>query len=268
MPARCLHSPRRAAPTARDQFLRDRTSTPAVDCGICLQVCRYGGQILAEERPDLPATLSDGHGPKACPIREMPVTRVLMVLDLAVLPADGRGSACQLLTPIRCRRREGATVPELFTWGAVVAGRRELALRLDGPLRRPISRVWIRHCSSTTPAAPGRSRDTCSRLRASENRQKRAALGPFAWCTRPELVVLGVSGLRSQAMAMYKPGQFWWLSGLFSFAEPFSGSAVARPARHHLRPRSPPLSPPAHDQPCGSSPGGWWAGACCAGCFL
>ncbi|APD48915.1 cytochrome b/b6 domain-containing protein [Synechococcus sp. CS-602] len=158
---------------------------------------------------------------KLAPIRGMPGwTRVLHVLDLAVLLLmAGSGLQIYNANPV-FGGREGATVPELFTLGGWLAGGRDWHFGLMGLYAANLA-VWIVLLFDQRRRRLADAGDL-ERLRASENRQKRR-LSAHRLVYSLMLVVLGFSLITG--LAMYKPAQFWWLSGLFSFAEPLGISS-------------------------------------------
>lgn len=151
----------------------------------------------------------------------MPIwTRALHALDLGVLLLmTGSGLQIYNANPV-FGGRDGATVPEIFLLGGWLAGGRDWHFGVMGLYAANLA-VWIGLLFQQRRRRLADAGDL-ERLRASENRQKRR-LSAHRLVYSLMLIVLGFSLITG--LAMYKPAQLWWLSGLFSFAEPFGVSS-------------------------------------------
>ena len=116
--------------------------------------------------------------------------------------------------------RDGTTIPELFTLGGWLAGGRDwhfgfmglYALNLGG---------WIALLLAQRRRRLAQAGDL-NTLKGSCNAGKRQ-LASHRLVYSLMLILLGFSLITG--LAMYKPAQFWWLSGLFSFGEAFGVTA-------------------------------------------
>ncbi len=116
--------------------------------------------------------------------------------------------------------RDGATVPRLFTLGGWLAGGRDWHFGVMALYALNLG-LWIvlllrkRRRRLADPA----DLDT---VRASQNGAKRRRAAHRLVYTLM-LVVLALSLLTG--LALYKPAQFWWLSGLFAFGRPIGATS-------------------------------------------
>ncbi len=116
--------------------------------------------------------------------------------------------------------RGGATVPELFTLGGWLAGGRDWHFGCMGLYALNLG-VWIPLLIQQRHRRLADTGDVGT-LRASQNPAKRRLSAHRLVYTL--MLILLAFGLIT-GLAMYKPAQFWWLSGLFSFGEAFGVSS-------------------------------------------
>lgn len=155
------------------------------------------------------------------PIRHGPLwTRAFHSLNLLVLLVmAASGLQIYNANPV-FGGRGGATVPDLFTLGGWLAGGRDWHFGFMGLYALNLG-VWIalliqkRHQRLADPGDLGT-------LRASQNSGKRRLSAHRLVYTL--MLILLAFGLIT-GLAMVKPAQFWWLSGLFSFGEAFGASS-------------------------------------------
>ncbi len=149
------------------------------------------------------------------PIRPHPLwTRAFHGFNLLVLLVmAGSGLQIYNANPV-FGGRGGATVPELLTLGGWLAGGRDWHFGFMGAYAVNLG-VWIGllFWQRRRRLAVGGDLGT---LRASSNTARRR-LAAHRLIYSLMLVVLGFSLL--SGLALYKPAQFWWLAGLFSFGE-------------------------------------------------
>lgn len=151
----------------------------------------------------------------AAPIRHAPFwTRAFHSFNLLVLLVMA-ASGLQIYNahPV-FGGREGTNVPDLLTLGGWLAGGRDWHFGFMGLFAVNLG-VWI---GLLIRQRHQRLAALCdlSTLRASGSAPKRR-LASHRLVYTLMLVVLGFSLITG--LAMYKPAQFWWLVGLFSFAE-------------------------------------------------
>lgn len=116
--------------------------------------------------------------------------------------------------------RGGATVPELFTLGGWLAGGRDWHFGFMGLYALNLG-VWIGLLIGQRRQKLADIGDVGT-LRASQNTTKRRLSAHRLVYTL--MLILLAFGLIT-GLAMYKPAQFWWLSGLFSFGEAFGATS-------------------------------------------
>ncbi len=116
--------------------------------------------------------------------------------------------------------RDGATVPELFTLGGWLAGGRDWHFGFMGLYALNLG-LWIALLIQRRRARLVQSSDLAT-LTASSNLGKRR-LAAHRLIYTLMLVLLAFALITG--LAMYKPAQFWWLSGLFSFGELFGATS-------------------------------------------
>ena len=116
--------------------------------------------------------------------------------------------------------REGATIPDLLTLGGWLAGGRDWHFGFMGLYALNLG-VWIALLLVQRRRRLAQAGDL-STLKGSGNAGKRQ-LASHRLVYSLMLILLGFSLITG--LAMYKPAQFWWLSGLFSFGEAFGVTA-------------------------------------------
>ncbi|CAK6687771.1 cytochrome b/b6 domain-containing protein [Synechococcus sp. CCY9201] len=116
--------------------------------------------------------------------------------------------------------REGATIPDLLTLGGWLAGGRDWHFGFMGLYALNLG-VWIALLLVQRRRRLAQAGDL-STLKGSGNAGKRQ-LASHRLVYSLMLILLGFSLITG--LAMYKPAQFWWLSGLFSFGESFGVTA-------------------------------------------
>jgi thiosulfate reductase cytochrome b subunit len=156
----------------------------------------------------------------AAGIRHGPLwTRIFHSLNLLVLLVmTGSGLQIYNANPV-FGGRGGATVPELFTLGGWLAGGRDWHFGFMGLYAFNLG-VWIALLLGKRHARLAETGDLGT-LRASLNPARRR-LSAHRLVYTLMLIVLAFSLITG--LAMYKPAQFWWLSGLFSFGEAFGST--------------------------------------------
>jgi thiosulfate reductase cytochrome b subunit len=155
------------------------------------------------------------------PVRHGPLwTRAFHALNLVVLPVMiGSGLQIYNANPV-FGGRGGATVPEPFTLGGWLAGGRDWHFGFMGLYAFNVG-VWIAMLMRWRPARLAGTGDL-STLRSSLNPARRR-LSVHRLIYTLMLIVLAFGLITG--LAMYKPAQFWWLSGLFSFGEAFGSTS-------------------------------------------
>ncbi|MCT0223730.1 cytochrome b/b6 domain-containing protein [Synechococcus sp. CS-1328] len=116
--------------------------------------------------------------------------------------------------------RDGVTMPELFTLGGWLAGGRDWHFGFMGLYALNLG-VWIGLLLVQRRRRLAQAGDL-STLKGSGNAGKRQ-LASHRLVYSLMLILLGFSLITG--LAMYKPAQFWWLSGLFAFGEAFGVTA-------------------------------------------
>jgi thiosulfate reductase cytochrome b subunit len=116
--------------------------------------------------------------------------------------------------------RGGATVPELFTLGGWLAGGRDWHFGFMGLCALNLG-LWIALLIQRRRDRLAQSSDLAT-LNASSNLARRR-LAAHRLIYTLMLVLLAFALMTG--LAMYKPAQFWWLSGLFSFGELFGATS-------------------------------------------
>jgi thiosulfate reductase cytochrome b subunit len=116
--------------------------------------------------------------------------------------------------------RGGATVPELFTLGGWLAGGRDWHFGFMGLCALNLG-LWIALLIQRRRDRLAQSSDLAT-LNASTNLARRR-LAAHRLIYTLMLVLLAFALMTG--LAMYKPAQFWWLSGLFSFGELFGATS-------------------------------------------
>ncbi len=116
--------------------------------------------------------------------------------------------------------RGGATVPELFTLGGWLAGGRDWHFGFMGLYAVNLG-CWLALLFLQRRRRLA-DRGDFSTLHASMNRARRRLSAHRLVYTL--MLILLAFGLIT-GLAMYKPAQFWWLSGLFSFGEAFGATS-------------------------------------------
>ncbi|MCP9884107.1 cytochrome b/b6 domain-containing protein [Synechococcus sp. ATX 2A4] len=114
----------------------------------------------------------------------------------------------------------GPTVPELFTLGGWLAGGRDWHFGFMGLYASNLG-LWIALLIQRRRDRLAHSGDLAT-LNASSNLAKRRVASHRVVYTL--MLILLAFGLIT-GLAMYKPAQFWWLSGLFSFGELFGATS-------------------------------------------
>jgi thiosulfate reductase cytochrome b subunit len=155
------------------------------------------------------------------PIRHSPLwTRAFHSLNLLVLLVmAASGLQIYNANPV-FGGRGGATVPELLTLGGWLAGGRDWHFGFMGLYALNLG-VWIALLIGQRRRKLADTGDLGT-LKASQNKAKRRLSAHRLVYTL--MLILLAFGLIT-GMAMYKPAQFWWLSGLFSFGEAFGASS-------------------------------------------
>jgi thiosulfate reductase cytochrome b subunit len=158
---------------------------------------------------------------RAAPIRHSPLwTRAFHSLNLLVLLVmAASGLQIYNANPV-FGGRGGATVPELLTLGGWLAGGRDWHFGFMGLYALNLG-VWIALLIRQRRRKLADTGDVGT-LRASQNNAKRRLSAHRLVYTL--MLTLLAFGLIT-GMAMYKPAQFWWLSGLFSFGEAFGATS-------------------------------------------
>jgi thiosulfate reductase cytochrome b subunit len=155
------------------------------------------------------------------PIRHSPLwTRAFHSLNLLVLLVmAASGMQIYNANPV-FGGRGGATVPELLTLGGWLAGGRDWHFGFMGLYAINLG-VWIALLIGQLRRKLADIGDVGT-LRASQNTTKRRLSAHRLVYTL--MLILLAFGLIT-GMAMYKPAQFWWLSGMFSFGEAFGATS-------------------------------------------
>ncbi|MEB3263504.1 MAG: cytochrome b/b6 domain-containing protein [Synechococcus sp.] len=147
-------------------------------------------------------------------------TRAFHALNLLVLLLMGAsGLEIYNANPV-FGGREGAVVPPLFTLGGWLAGSRDWHFGFMGLYAANLG-LWIALLLRRRHRRLAQTGDLAT-LRVSGNPARRRLSGHRITYTLM-LIVLAFSLITG--LAMYKPAQFWWLSGLFSFGEMFGVTA-------------------------------------------
>jgi len=164
--------------------------------------------------------MSEASARPAAAIRHGPLwTRTFHALNLLVLLVmTGSGLQIYNANPV-FGGRGGATVPALFTLGGWLAGGRDWHFGFMGLYAFNLG-VWIALLLRKRHARLAETGDLGT-LRASLNPARRR-LSAHRLVYTLMLIVLAFSLITG--LAMYKPAQFWWLSGLFSFGEDFGST--------------------------------------------
>ncbi len=116
--------------------------------------------------------------------------------------------------------RDGVTVPELFTLGGWLAGGRDWHFGFMGLYALNLG-LWLALLIQWRHARLAQSSDLAT-LTASSNLAKRRLAAHRLIYT---LMLILLAFALITGLAMYKPAQFWWLSGLFSFGELFGATS-------------------------------------------
>lgn len=116
--------------------------------------------------------------------------------------------------------RDGATVPELFTLGGWLAGGRDWHFGFMGLYALNLG-LWMALLVQWRHARLAQSSDLAT-LNGSSNLAKRRLAAHRLIYT---LMLILLAFALITGLAMYKPAQFWWLSGLFSFGELFGATS-------------------------------------------
>jgi thiosulfate reductase cytochrome b subunit len=154
---------------------------------------------------------------RPAPIRPSPLwTRAFHSLNLVVLLVmAASGLQIYNANPV-FGGRGGATVPELFTLGGWLAGGRDWHFGFMGLYAVNLG-IWIALLIQRRRRRLAHTGDLDT-WRASQNSAKRRLSAHRLVYTL--MLILLAFGLIT-GLAMVKPAQFWWLSGLFSFGEVF-----------------------------------------------
>ncbi|WP_424185120.1 cytochrome b/b6 domain-containing protein [Synechococcus sp. WH 5701] len=165
--------------------------------------------------------MSQAMAPPPAPIRHSPWwTRAFHAFNLLVLLVmAGSGLQIYNANPV-FGGREGATVPELFTLGGWLAGGRDWHFGFMGLYALNLG-LWMALLLTRRRRRLAETGDL-STIRASAHAPRRR-LASHRLVYTLMLILLGFSLITG--LAMYKPAQFWWLSGLFSFGEAFGVTA-------------------------------------------
>ncbi|MCT0214464.1 MULTISPECIES: cytochrome b/b6 domain-containing protein [unclassified Synechococcus] len=159
--------------------------------------------------------------PRPAGIRHAPIwTRGFHSLNLLVL-AVMAASGLQIYNanPV-FGGRGGVNMPELFTLGGWLAGGRDWHFGFMGLYALNLG-LWIALLMKLRHRKLA-DRADLSTLKASQNTGKRRLSAHRLTYTL--MVILLAFGLIT-GLAMYKPAQFWWLAGLFSFGELFGATS-------------------------------------------
>jgi thiosulfate reductase cytochrome b subunit len=116
--------------------------------------------------------------------------------------------------------RDGATVPELFTLGGWLAGGRDWHFGFMGLYALNLG-LWMALLIQWRRARLAQSSDL-AKISESVNLAKRRLAAHRLIYT---LMLILLAFALITGLAMYKPAQFWWLSGLFSFGELFGATS-------------------------------------------
>jgi thiosulfate reductase cytochrome b subunit len=116
--------------------------------------------------------------------------------------------------------RGGTTVPELFTLGGWLAGGRDWHFGFMGVYALNLG-MWIALLIRHRRRRLADSGDLGT-VRSSQNPGKRR-LSAHRLLYSLMLILLAIGLITG--LAMVRPAQFWWLSGLFSFGEAFGASS-------------------------------------------
>jgi thiosulfate reductase cytochrome b subunit len=165
--------------------------------------------------------MSQAVAPPPAPIRHAPWwTRAFHGFNLLVLLVmAGSGLQIYNANPV-FGGREGATVPELVTLGGWLAGGRDWHFGFMGLYALNLG-LWIALLLARRRRRLAEAGDLTT-LRGSGNPARRR-LASHRLVYTLMLILLGFSLITG--LAMYKPAQFCWLSGLFAFGEAFGTTA-------------------------------------------